>query len=217
MIIYVKAVGDSDVLDARNLDALPTLGENLISKHQTTIPNQHSPILDGSNLREADDVISNDTKEVDHRPGSAQNMDDGEVMTNYTSDEKFDDSGHSSFHPHSANYFEETDPQDSRNPGVEPSVRNHGEHIQTDSGNPFSLPGLTATGSGYAFSFMQPSPFPVFNGVFPSGSTGLTPIPYNSVAGVKSPGYQSTIFGIAPTQLFETGPSSSNPQTITSP
>jgi hypothetical protein len=33
---YVKAVGDSGVLDDRSLDALPILGENLISEHQTT-------------------------------------------------------------------------------------------------------------------------------------------------------------------------------------
>jgi hypothetical protein len=88
-------------------------------------------------------VVSNDAQEVDYRPGSAQNMDDGDIMTNHTYGGKFDDSGHSSFHPHSANYLEETYPQDSRNLGVEPSIRNHREHIQIDSGNPFSLPRLT--------------------------------------------------------------------------
>lgn len=210
---YIKAVGDSGVLDDRSFDALPTLGENVMSEHQTTIPDQHSPTLDASNLREADDVVSNDAQKVDYLPGSAQKMDDGDAMTNHTSGGKFDDSGHSSFHPQSAHYSEETYPQESRNPGVETSMRNHREHIQTDSGASFSLPGLTPTDSGNAFSFMQPSPFPLYNGVFPGGSTGFYPIPYNPVAGVNSPGSQSTMFGTAPTQFFETGPSSSNTQT----
>jgi hypothetical protein len=209
---YVKAVGDSGVLDDRSLDALPTSGEDLITDHQTTIPDQHSPTLDGSNLREADDVVSNDAQEVDHRPRSAQDMDDGDVMPNHTPGGKFDDSGHSSFHPQSADYSEETYPKDSRNSGMEPSIRNHREHIQTDSGNPVFLPGLTPTGSGNTFSFMQPSPFPPNNGAFPGGSTGFTPLPYNSFAEVNSPGSQSTNSGTAPTQFVETGPSSINTQ-----
>jgi hypothetical protein len=224
---YIKAVSDSGVLDDRGLDALPTLGENVISEHQTTTPDQHSPTLDGSNLREVDDVVSNDAQEVDYLPGSAQEMDDGDTMTNHTSGGRFDNSGHSSFHPHSAHDSEETYPQDFRNPGGEPSTRNHRENIQTDSGNwfsawgrthtdsgnPFSVPGLTQTCSSNAFSFTYTLPFPLYNGVLPGGSTGFAPIPYNSVAGVNSPGSQSTIFGTAPTQFFETGPSSSNTQT----
>ncbi|KAG0649016.1 hypothetical protein D0Z07_4739 [Hyphodiscus hymeniophilus] len=222
---YIKAVGDSGVLDDRGLDALPTLSDNVMSEHQTTIPDQHLPTLDEINLCKVDDVASNDAQGVEYLRGLAPKLDDGDAMAHYTSNGRMDDSGHSSFHPHSAHYSEETYLQDFGNQRARPSMANHREHIQTDPGNAFSymrpspeyvyrhsVPGLTQTGSGNAFSFMQPSPFPLYNGVLPGGSTGFTPVPYNDVAGVNYPGFQNTTFGTEPTQFFEPGPSSSNTQ-----